>query len=194
MSSFLDIPMEMQVKVLRLCLANDPPYIDQYLEERYPSANSNPRYSGQHPWYNLFAQLVSCIIATPHLQQLNIVIPSEWQYDASLDKPGMGHLAHLRNEEIWAEMARLVSHRRDVKVVLVRAGGATRYGHLPGNMDNRERHLKNMKQRLGVWDFRDTTVVETAKWTFPEPREGDEDPDMYIEGITSLFVEVGEDL
>lgn len=150
----------------------------EYHLEHYGWTKSLPRKS-QFQFHEKFNALVGFLMEAPSLQRLNLVLPWDWQYSARLDKIraeyGPGSMA---NEPIWTALEKLLCAKRSLVVTVIRLWYDE--SDLWENELNHERHIKKLRQRLGIWNSQMQRVDDAwcyrgryAYWEMPPSiREG----------------------
>jgi len=140
-------------------------------------------------WTDLCKPLFDLLESLPQLRVLTIVLPNDWEYcnDAGDYVPWPHTMDSRRREEIWDSLAGLLRVKPFVQIRAVRpmAEGFMDDPEFADEEQNRERHLANLKRRLGIWDHRVAFYDWCCEWRMPDQVE--EDPDEYLRDLQCLF-------
>jgi hypothetical protein len=88
---------------------------------------------------------------------------------------------HQSDEETWTLMSDQLHTKPFLEVPVVRVLRPN--NRRSGRLQNQERHLANLKRRLGIWDRR--IAYYNDDWSLPDAVE--EDPDECIRDLRFLF-------
>jgi hypothetical protein len=122
----------------------------------------------------------------PQLKVLAVVVPQKWKYRRNTKNPsGWSKIKNsvpvsMERARVWDALWNFCSTKPFLKVVALGSleeGAQLTQGH--------ERHLKNWKRELGVWDHRVICPDEDMGWEFPDKVE--EDPDEWLKDLRIMF-------
>jgi hypothetical protein len=115
----------------------------------------------------------------PQLKVLAVVVPQKWKYRRNTKNPsGWSKIKNsvpvsMEHARVWDALWNFCSTKPFLKVVAL------------GSLEGHERHLKNWKRELGVWDHRVICPDEDMGWEFPDKVE--EDPDEWLKDLRIMF-------
>jgi len=142
-------------------------------------------------WAELCEPLFDLLKSLPRLRELTIVLPNDWEYcnDAGAYILWPHTMDSRGREEVWNYLSGLLRVKPFVKVRVVRPMVEAHMNdpEFAEEHQNRERHLANLKRRLGIWDHH--VVFYDRHWNWRMPDQLEEDPDDSLCDVRGLFAE-----
>jgi hypothetical protein len=138
-------------------------------------------------WGGKFKLFLRLLNQATGLKKLILVIPHDWQLVRYADNAG---------EEVWKdrviepdrdvlrfEFSTLVRRRPFLAIKVVRL--AEDQTEVQEDPFKHGQHLKNLRNRLGIWDHRVALLPERGHWKARDRTE--EDPDIHLLCLRTLF-------
>ena len=157
-------------------------------------AQSPPLSEAQHhkmTWAELCKPLFNLLELLPRLRVLTIMLPNDLEYcnDAGAYILWPHTMDSRGREEIWNYLSGLLRAKPFVQVRVVRPMVEAHMNdpEFADEQQNRERHLANLKRRLGIWDHR--VAFYDRHWEWRTPDQVEEDPDDCLCDVRNLFAE-----
>ena len=164
-----------------------------YVGTRYGKLPHIPYHRALHKcgkgltWGGTFRNVIRRLDCATSLQYFHLVLPLDWQLqryteDSAMDLWGDRAL-DPDHEEVWKILYEFKQARPSLKIKVVQP--------IETQIDlildefNQKRHIKNLKQRLGLWDHRVAWIPDWGYWSIEKSSE--EDPGEYLEYLCVLF-------
>jgi hypothetical protein len=129
------------------------------------------------------------------LRKLHLVIPPSWRVDETWR---IGNFEmhpvwedddiypYLHKADVWEDLSKLFRHRPSLEITVTRLYyEGQKYVH----QQECERFLRKLRYRLGIWDQRETEVIEYIchdYWMMPKTRT-EQHPDEWLRDLRFLF-------
>ncbi|KAI4694269.1 hypothetical protein J4E81_006485 [Alternaria sp. BMP 2799] len=187
------IEYELKLEVDSMQVDSEDSY-NWYINYQMINPQSPPLSEAQRremTWAELCKPLFNLLESLPRLRVLAIVFPHDWEYcnDAGDYVPWPHTMDSRGREEIWKYLLGLLRVKPFVQVRVVRPMVEAHMNdpEFAEEHQNRERHLANLKRRLGIWDHR--VVFYDRRWEWRMPDQVEEDPDDSLCDVRGLFAE-----
>jgi hypothetical protein len=131
-------------------------------------------------------RLVQHLESLPRLEELYLVIPPLWHQGHITDNWPISEYKdtplHPEHQAVWLMFENLVRNNPHIRFTALNVVRLPTDVHI--NYDH-DRHLKSLRNRLGIWDQRMAPWPDNEYWYVSEKTE--EHPDTFLESLRMLF-------